>query len=72
MPGQVPFFVIGKIASIYGDTAYVKMPTGYVYNVHPWTEGIDFQKLTPGMTVKCEVTNMLTRVLSAEVIDENK
>ena len=72
MPGELPFFVIGEIANIYGDTAYVKIHTGNVYNIYPYTPGIDFKKLKKGMTIKCEVTKLLTRVLSAEILENNK
>jgi len=69
MPGEIPFFVTGKVAIIHFDVAYVKISTGNVYHVYPWTAGIEFDKLVIGTQVECEVTSMLTRVLSAKIIE---
>ena len=70
MPGELPFFVTGKIANIYADTAYVKVPTGNVYHIHPNTQGIEFGRLKKDLIIQCEVTTMLTRVLSARIVEE--
>ena len=72
MPGEIPFFVTGKISAIRGDVAYVKIQTGNVYNLYPWTPGIEFTRLTIGQVIECEVTSMLIRVLSAKLKEENK
>jgi hypothetical protein len=74
MPGMIPFFIEGKVASIIQSekTAYVKVPNGNVYYLHPFTPGIDFEKLKVGTKVSCEVTEKLARVFSAKIIEDDK
>jgi hypothetical protein len=71
MPGELPFFIIGTVAglSVQYRTAYVRVPNGNVYDIHPHTIGIDFSKLEKGVQVRLEVTTRLSRVLSASVIE---
>lgn len=70
MPKELPFYVVGKIADILVNTAYVKISTGNVYHLTPNTPGIEFDKLRKGMMAECEVTTLLTRVLSARIIED--
>lgn len=71
MPAELPFFIVGTVASIvqYEKTAYIRVANGNVYHVFPFTPGINFSDLSVGKRVECEVTTKLTRVLSAKVID---
>jgi len=71
MPGEIPFFIEGKVAEVSAGykTALVRVPNGNVYYLDGTTPGIDFNDLTVGKRVVCEVTTKLTRVLSAKVID---
>lgn len=70
MPGEYPFFVDGKVVEISTayNIAYVKVINGNVYHLYPATPGIDFKTLKKDQKVRLEVTTMLTRVLSASVI----
>lgn len=69
MPGEIPFFVEGKVVEILPqEIAIVKVPNGNLYHLTPGTKGIEYYRLQKGDVVKCEVTTMLTRVLSARVI----
>ena len=70
MPSEIPFFVEGKIVEIMNgrEIAIVRVPNGNLYHLKPSTPGIDFYKLELDRVVKCEVTTMLTRVLSAQVV----
>lgn len=71
MPGELPFFVIGKIIEVSPvyEIAYAKVSNGNVYHLFPSTKGIDFYKLQKGQEIKLEVTSRLTQVLSASVIN---
>jgi len=71
MPGELPFFIEGQVVEVSTgyNIAYVKVPNGNVYNLHPTTPGIDFSKLKKSQIVELEVTTMLTRVLSARIIE---
>jgi len=73
MPGEFPFFIEGKIVEIISsDTlAIVKVVNGNIYHLHPWTPGIDFSSLRKDQMVLLEVTRLLTRVLSAKVIEND-
>lgn len=70
MPGERPFYIIGKVAeiSVIHYLAYVKVDNGNVYQLHPNTVGIDFDKLDIGQLIELEVTSILTRVLSARIL----
>jgi hypothetical protein len=72
MPGERPFFIEGQVVevSIGYNIAYVKVPNGNVYFLKPDTPGIDFDKLKKTQVVRLEVTTMLSRVLSAEILDK--
>jgi len=72
MPGEIPFFIRGKVTEIRpgNKTAIVKVPNGNTYHVTPDTPGIRFEKLSKDLIVECEVTTMLTRVLSARIVKE--
>jgi hypothetical protein len=71
MPGEIPFFIEGKVAEISPgyNTALVRVPNGNVYQLDQTTPGINFNDLTVGKRVVCEVTTKLTRVFSARIID---
>lgn len=73
MSGQIPFFIEGKVVdfSMEHNIAYVKVPNGNVYHVRQDTPGLDFNKIVKGQIIKLEITNMLTRVLSASIIENN-
>ena len=70
--GEMPFFVEGQIVdfSIQYGVAYVKVQNGNVYNIHPNTPGINFEKLRKGQIVRLEVTTRLTHVLSACIVNK--
>ena len=70
MPGEMPYFIEGKVAEVLPayQVAYVKVDNGNVYHLTPKTPGINFQELKVGMIVECEITSMLTRVLSARIL----
>lgn len=70
MSGEMPYFIIGKIVEVMPqyNVAYVKVDNGNVYNLTPKTPGINFRDLKKGMTVECEITSMLIRVLSARIL----
>lgn len=72
MPGELPFFIEGQVTevSVPFRIAYVKVPNGNVYHLHPGTPGIDFYSLKKTQIVRLEVTSMLTRVLSATILDQ--
>ena len=72
MAGEKPFFIEGRITEVSksASTAYVKVVNGNVYHLTPYTPGIDFDSLERGQIVRLEVTLLLTRVLSAEVLDQ--
>lgn len=71
MPGELPFFITGKIAEILPqEIAIVKVPNGNLYHLIPSTPGIDYYKLKVGMLISCEVTRELGRVLSAAIVDD--
>lgn len=70
MSGQLPFWVKGELKILSSTDAYVRIPTGNVYLLRPDTPGIDFSKLKKGQIISCEVTQMLTRVLSAKIISD--
>jgi hypothetical protein len=72
MPGEFPFFIRGKITEIMpgNKTAIVKVSNGNTYHVTPNTPGIEFDRLVKDLIVECEVTTMLTRVLSARIVKE--
>ncbi len=72
MPGEFPFFIEGQVTeiSVTYNIAYVKVPNGNVYHLHPSTPGIDFYSLRKNQIVRLEVTTMLTRVLSATILDQ--
>ena len=69
MPGEIPYFIQGKVVdiSIAYKKAYVKVDNGNVYHLTPKTPGIDYEELSIGVIVECEITSMLTRVLSARI-----
>ncbi len=70
MPGEIPYFIQGKIVdkAIAHRIAYVKVDNGNVYNLIPTTPGIVFEELKIGMIVECEITSKLIRVLSARIL----
>ena len=72
MAGERPFFIEGQITeiSVNNSVAYVKVPNGNVYHLYHYTPGIEFNKLKKSQIVRLEVTLMLTRVLSAEVLEK--
>jgi hypothetical protein len=71
MAGEFPFFIEGQITevSFVYRIAYVRVPNGNVYHLHPDTKGIDFGRLKKSQIIRLEITNMLTRVLSASIIE---
>lgn len=71
MPGEIPFYIVGTVATLLPGfgVAYVKVLNGNVYHLHPDTPGVDFSKLYIGQIVELEITSMLTRVLSATLIN---
>jgi hypothetical protein len=71
MAGELPFFVTGKIVevSLAYEIAYAKVPNGNVYHLFPSTRGIDFYTLQKDQQIRLEVTTILTRVLSASIIN---
>lgn len=73
MPGERPFFIEGEITEVLipYEIAYVKVDNGNVYHLKPSTPGINFYELKAGMNVRLEVTSLLTRVLSAKIIEVN-
>jgi hypothetical protein len=72
MSGELPFFIEGQVVdfSIPYHIAYVKVVNGNIYHLRPDTPGIDFSKLRKNQIVRLEVTTMLTRVLSATIIEK--
>jgi len=72
MSGELPFFIEGKVVdfSMEHNIAYVKVPNGNVYHVRSTTPGIDVNKIVKGQIIRLEITNMLTRVLSASIIEK--
>lgn len=70
MPGELPFFVKGYVAVLLHSMALVKTKTGYIYELFPDTEGLEFNKIVLDDIVECEVTSRLTRVLSASIIQQ--
>lgn len=72
MSGEYPFFIEGRVVDIQigYNIAYIKVPNGNIYHLKPDTPGIDFQKLKKGQKIRLEVTTMLTRVLSASIIEK--
>lgn len=71
MPGEIPYFIKGKVAEILPqDIIIVKVPNGNLYHLTTNTPGIEFSRLCKGDIVECEVTSMLTRVLSARTVKE--
>lgn len=72
MPREIPFFIRGKVAEIMPGyrTAIIRVPNGNIYHVTPNTPGIDFDRLKMDLIVECEVTTILTRVLSARIVKE--
>ena len=72
MPGEMPFWIRGKIVEVSAQyfLAYAKVSNGNVYHIHSNTPGIKFSEIKKGQEVYLEVTNMLTRVLSANIIKE--
>lgn len=73
MPGEKPFYIVGEVKQISNveNIAYVRVPNGNVYYVYGYTPGIDFARLKIGTMVNMEVTTMLTRVLSASIIQNS-
>jgi len=72
MPGEFPFFIEGQVTevSVPFKIAYVKVENGNVYHLHPDTPGIDFYALKKSQIIRLEVTTMLSRVLSARILDQ--
>ncbi len=71
MPGELPFFIEGQVVDLsipYG-IAYVKVHNGNIYHLKPDTPGINFRDLKKTQIIRLEVTTMLTRVLSASIIE---
>lgn len=69
MPGEIPFFIEGKVAEILPqEIIIVKVANGNLYRLTPSTPGIEYYRLSVGDIVKCEVTSALTRVLSASLV----
>jgi len=72
MPREIPYFVTGNVVEILSqEVAIVKVTNGNLYHLKPNTPGIDYYRLLIGDVVQCEVTSVLTRVLSARVIKKN-
>jgi hypothetical protein len=71
MAGELPFFITGKIVEVSPsyELALVKVQNGNIYHLTPATKGIDFYKLYKDQLVRLEVTTVLTRVLSATIIN---
>lgn len=71
MPGEKPFFIEGTVAEVLKthSVKYVKVPNGNIYALRPDTPGIIFDEIIVGQRIRLEVTTMLTRVLSAKVLD---
>jgi uncharacterized linocin/CFP29 family protein len=72
MPKEFPFFIEGQIVdvSIPYQLVLVRVSNGNIYHIHPNTPGVEFNKLRKGQIIRLEVTTMLTRVLSAEIIEQ--
>ena len=70
MAGEIPFYVEGKVVEIMNgsEIAIVRVSNGNLYHLKPGTPGIDFYKLELDQIARCEVTSMLTRVLSARIV----
>jgi len=70
MPGEIPFWVEGEVKLIidHAGEAYVKVPTGNVYLLTPYTPGVEFSKLKIGTKVLIEITTRLTFVYSAKLL----
>jgi hypothetical protein len=71
MPGVIPFHIIGTVAKVPegAGIAYAKVQNGNVYYLYPHTPGLDFSKLKVGQIIELEVTNEVTRVFSARILD---
>jgi hypothetical protein len=72
MAREFPFFIEGQIVdiSIPYRIAYVRVPNGNIYHLYPNTPGIDFQSLKKTQIARLEITSILTRVLSATILDK--
>jgi hypothetical protein len=72
MSGERPFFIEGQVVEVSAgyNIAYVKVSNGNVYHLHPNTPGINFKDLKKSQIIRLEVTTMLTRVLSASIIEK--
>jgi uncharacterized linocin/CFP29 family protein len=72
MPGERPFFIEGKVVdvSIPYRLVLVRVSNGNIYHIHPNTPGVEFDKLKKEQIIRLEVTLMLTRVLSAKIIEQ--
>jgi hypothetical protein len=71
MPGELPFWIDGEVRMIISHIgeAYIRVPNGNVYLVKIDTPGLEFNKIKIGTKISCEVTSLLTRVLSAKIIE---
>lgn len=73
MSREFPFFIKGTVVEILPqEITIVKVPNGNLYHLKPSTPGIEYSRLQKGDIVECEVTSMLTRVLSAKVIEQTR
>lgn len=69
MPGEIPYFISGSVAEILPqEIIIVKVPNGNLYHLTPSTPGIEYYRLLVGDIVECEITSVLTRVLSARFV----
>lgn len=69
---ETPYFIRGSVVEILlKEIVIIKVSNGNLYHITPNTPGIDFYRLLVGDIVECEVTSVLTRVLSARIIKKN-
>lgn len=73
MAGEIPYFIRGKVVEILPqEVTIVKVPNGNLYHLKPSTPGIEYHRLLKDDIVECEVTSVLTRVLSARVVESKE
>jgi hypothetical protein len=69
MPREIPYFISGNVVEILPqEIIIIKVSNGNLYHITPSTPGIEYYRLLVGDIVECEITSVLTRVLSARFI----
>lgn len=71
MPGVIPYHVIGTVTRVPegAGIAYAKVSNGNVYYLYPTTPELKFNELKVGQIIELEITNEVTRVFSARILN---